>query len=1441
MADGKIDIELEVKDSKAQSQGKKAGDQIAKGVEQGIKNVGKSADTAAKQTEKSFQSAANSAKSSFSDVGSAAKNSFSDVGDAAKNASSDASSAFEEIPADAEGAFSDVGSEAQSGFDGVADAAQSASGDAASAFQEIPADAEGAFSDVGDAAKSGFDSVPDAANSAAGDAAGAFGQITDAAEAAGDSVSDSLGVKTIAAGNLAADAITAAAGKIVELGKNAINSGMDFDKSMSQVAATMGITTDEIGELTEFAKHMGETTAFSAAQSADALNYMALAGYDAETSMKMLPTVLNLAAAGNMDLATASDMVTDAQSALGLSLDETSEMVDKMAKASSKSNTSVEQLGNAFLTVGGTAKNLKNGTTEAATALGILADNGIKGSEGGTALRNVILSLSAPTDKAAGSLQELGIQVFDAEGNMRGLDDIFRQFDDSMKSLSQKEKTEALNNIFNKVDLKSVTALMANANGEISNMGKALEDTGFDFEHVASKSMTEFGTATGGATDMAILIQEAMNELGDDVESVSEIIADDFNISIDDARSLVQTAAGEVGKSGDRFDELAGYIDNAAGSAQKMADTQLDNLAGDVTLLESATEGFYIAVSDALTPALRGLTQFGTNTLLPFLTNGVKNFDKLAPAVIAATIAIVAMVTKSKTAKTLTSIYEGIARSVGKTTTEFKAMSVAEKAGAVSTKALGTAMNALKTAAPVLIFTALVEVATLLIGKFNKARERTEKFNTATSGLEKAASGVAVAIDEETGAFDSLGSAIDDIDVDDLINKHVELAKTISDTSSETASSVALLGDYGNAIEDLADRSDLSEQEVAKLKIAVDQVNQSLGTSYEVVQDADGIYRIMADGVEVAKDEVLKLIDAQKLQMQLEAEMKNYEAVYAQLQEDNEKLAQAKKNVQEATEKLRQAEADYYSSDPSKAPEEVKAAYDSAKSELEKYENELSAVEGVQGSAQSSANKLTERVTLLKMATDESASAFVKAAAENMNYSSGVQAMNVDLVGFTKALEDMGYTADDVASMSQEDAMQMAKAWQDGYDLTKKSTDATVKDVLDTLDKMGDGAYDSAHEAGEQGGKGWADGLSSETKAAVDAALKVTGLTIDEFKAAADEAGVEGDDAVKQFAASIAAGSKQSKDAGEKNSTAANKGFASANTKQTGIGESKDFYTGVGSNVTNSKNAGTSHSNAANAGMKTADTRSTGVKKGQDFYTGVGANIEQSKSAGTSHSNAANTGMASADTRSTGAKKGQDFATGVGSKTGEARSAGVSDANAAKSGLQSQSDNASSWGSHLGQNFADGLRRALSAVRNAALDLVDAAASLLRHSVPKEGPLREGGRGEAVWGEHMVLNFAAGMTSRKSISAIRSASKQVAVDINDSLKREMMAVDPMAQLEESLAKGSAAFNMSAMMVGAAPTYTNNNQTVNFNGDIQSPDIIARNMRLQQYYGLAGRY
>ena len=295
------------------------------------------------------------------------------------------------------------------------------------------------------------------------------------------------GLGSIAAAGMkaVAGAVTAASGAVLALGRQAVEVGGAFESGMAQVAATMGITKDTVQDgvnsfdlLSKAAQDAGANTTFSATEAAGALNYLALAGYSAALAADALPAVLDLAAAGDLDLKYAADLATDAMAALGIeaSKDNLTHFGDQMAKTASKANTSVAQLGEAILTVGGTAKSLAGGTDELNAALGVLANRGIKGSEGGTALRNMILSLTAPTDKAAEKLKELGVSVLDAQGNMRPLNEVFRDLDGALSGMADGEKTQVLNDIFNKVDLKSAQAMLAGCAEEFNSLKSAIGD-----------------------------------------------------------------------------------------------------------------------------------------------------------------------------------------------------------------------------------------------------------------------------------------------------------------------------------------------------------------------------------------------------------------------------------------------------------------------------------------------------------------------------------------------------------------------------------------------------------------------------------------------------------------------------------------------------------------------------------------------------------------------------------------------------------------------------------------------------------------------------------------------------------------------------------------------------------------------------------------------------
>ena len=402
------------------------------------------------------------------------------------------------------------------------------------------------------------------------------------------------GMKKIAGFTTAALGVASAA--TTKFVKDSVQTGMAFDAMMGQVGATMGKDIEQMeqemgsvdvafgdtvkhfeGSLREFALFMGQNTKFSATEAAEALNYMALAGYKTEESMQMLPAVLNMAAAGAMDLGLASDMITDTQSALGLSFERTNQMVDEFAKAASSGNTTVEMLGEAFLKVGGLAKELNGGIVigedglateidgiqELEIAFTAMANAGIKGNEAGTHMRNMLLKLSSPTKEGAATFERLGISVFDAEGNMRSLAEIFTDLNTGLSKVTQAEKLDAISNIFNARDTASAEALLGAIEGTV------------EYE------------------DQVYAISTAYEKWGDAIYDV------------DKGFKVTQAS----------WDYLGQQILESEGAAAAMSSRQLNNLKGSITLFKSALETAKITVSDKLTPALREFIDFGTEGL----------------------------------------------------------------------------------------------------------------------------------------------------------------------------------------------------------------------------------------------------------------------------------------------------------------------------------------------------------------------------------------------------------------------------------------------------------------------------------------------------------------------------------------------------------------------------------------------------------------------------------------------------------------------------------------------------------------------------------------------------------------------------------------------------------------------------------------------------------
>lgn len=409
---------------------------------------------------------------------------------------------------------------------------------------------------------------------------------------------------------------------IVGFGAAISKISIDFEKQMSSVQAISGASAEELKQLEEAARKAGATTKFSATEAAQGLEYMALAGYSVSDSIETLPKLLSLATAGNLDLAYASDLVTDIGSALNLTLDDTDELLDKMAKSASSSNMSVAQAGEAMLTVGGTALTLSGGLTEVNTALGILANNGVKGSEGGVALRNTILSLTAPTDKARDAMESLGIQISDAEGNMLPLDNIMKQFNTSLIGLGKVEKQEILNSIFNKVDLKSISALMASTVMNIDDLKESLSAMGVDVE--ANVDCLNYLAGTF--------------ELNEDKAEFCNYAMQEMDITMEQATLIYEELNKAVAEGSSAWSDLANKIEDSEGACDKMAEIMNDNLDGTLKTIGSATEELALQFGEILLPVLKKVA-VGILKLIEFLQK-IDSNTKTVIAVVASVMAV---------------------------------------------------------------------------------------------------------------------------------------------------------------------------------------------------------------------------------------------------------------------------------------------------------------------------------------------------------------------------------------------------------------------------------------------------------------------------------------------------------------------------------------------------------------------------------------------------------------------------------------------------------------------------------------------------------------------------------------------------------------------------------------------------------------------------------
>lgn len=286
----------------------------------------------------------------------------------------------------------------------------------------------------------------------------------------------------------------------------------DFDSSMSKVQAVSGATGEQFDKLRDKAREMGSKTKFSASEAAEAMNYMAMAGWKTEDMLSGIDGIMNLAAASGEDLATTSDIVTDGLTAMGYSAQDAGRMADVMAAASSNANTNVSMMGETFKYAASVAGSMGYSMEDVALATGLMANSGIKATQAGTSLRSMISRMAAPTDAVAAAMEKVGVSMTNSDGTTRKFRDVLVDLRKGMKGMTDTEKTQIASTIAGKNAMSGFLAIVNSSDKDFEKLASAIDNSNGAAEEMAATMQDNLG---GQVTILKSQMQELAISVGD--------------------------------------------------------------------------------------------------------------------------------------------------------------------------------------------------------------------------------------------------------------------------------------------------------------------------------------------------------------------------------------------------------------------------------------------------------------------------------------------------------------------------------------------------------------------------------------------------------------------------------------------------------------------------------------------------------------------------------------------------------------------------------------------------------------------------------------------------------------------------------------------------------------------------------------------------------------
>ena len=1276
-------------------------------------------------------------------------------------------------------------------------------------------------------------------------------------QAAGDKIQN-VGKAVTSVGKTMTTHVTA---PIVAMGAAAVKVTADFDSSMSKVAAVSGATGSDLEQLRTKAREMGAQTKFSASEAAEAMNYMAMAGWKTGDMLNGVEGIMDLAAASGEDLATTSDIVTDALTAFGKSAQDSGRLADIMAAASSNANTNVAMMGETFKYSAGVAGGLGVTMEDTALAIGLMASAGTKASEAGTALRAGLSRLAGPTKQAKTVMEKYGIALQTNSDGSVNLRETMHLLKNKMGELSQVEQNAAAKALFGATAYNGWLAIINGSDKDFDKLASSIDNSTGTAKRMAE---TMQGNLNGQVTTLKSQVQELGISFGEQlipyvskaVEKVQDIV--NWFSQLDEsekdqiikmaalaaAAGPVVTTAGNLITAGGKIYGTVGKVIEVVGgltAAAEGAGAGVGILGAAMTALPvvGVAAGIGLAVGGviALNKAVGGGKE-GISQLNAEMSNTVSSAEKARGALDKEVGSIQSMnashedsLAKTEAAARLAEGYANeLTDLAGKTkksaTEQAKMKALVGKINAIypelglaiddttgklnmSTESLKKNIQQLKEQAKAAAYNKilqeemdkLVEIETKVIEAEDKKAEVMDKAGEAANKQAQIQSALKAEQEEAAAAQEAYNEILgnssassDEVSAayqrmeqanaavnDGMVNLNGTMVETSSAlercaTAQQNASEEA--GKLDSSIASANEESNSLTEAMSRTQERLDQYTASLGLTSEASDTATEASDTFGTAIEGAADSADSAGNA------LEDTANKISEAWDKTYEQTKESVMGQKGLFDELEEAEKTSVEEMAKNLHKHVESYQNWNDNAKTlmESERYATD----ENFQAMVNSIVTAGTDMAPELQAIVD----AFQRGDTD-------LETLVQDYGAMSQLSSDMATTTANAATaadygldaMNQAISTDLATAQQTTNTGSQGIANAVISGQPALQQNIGTiaGTYDDLYTSiAARTGRleplaandvnGLAAGFNSGSAAvgkSVDNITKEAGKLPKNITAQKAASQKSGSDIVKATANSMQ-GQKSSfgntaKTTGEE---AKHLGTAITAQKAAASSAARTLGTGVATALNSTKSGvglaaravGTETkqtATGANAQRSAAQTAGKGV--GTALKTGVSSARSTVSSAGREVGKAAGDGVrsgansAKGTARSAGTGLGDALAEGIKSKKGSARSAGSSVAHAGRDGINSVStSSARSWGQHLGENLASGIRSRIPSIKAAAQAAARAAAAPLKHSTPKEGPLRH----DDVWGMHLAQNFADAM--HKGVPVVRAQAAQLA-------------------------------------------------------------------------------